>query len=70
MAKTIAVPTDAQLIAELGGPAKVAELLGYDKADGGIQRVCNWLKRGIPARVKVERPDLFMRSASRKKAMA
>lgn len=51
--------TDADIIRDLGGPTKVAELLGYDKA-GGAQRVHNWLDRGIPYRVKVERPDLFM----------
>ncbi len=54
---------DAQLIADLGGAAKVAELLGLDKAKGGVQRVHNWISRGIPAAVKVERPELFMRSA-------
>lgn len=52
---------DKALIEELGGPAKVAELLGYDKRDGGVQRVSNWLTRGIPSAVKVERPDLFLR---------
>lgn len=57
---TRALPTDAQLIANLGGAAAVAELLGYDKTDGGRQRVHNWIKRGIPSRVKVERPDLFL----------
>ena len=51
--------TDAELIEKLGGPARVAELLNLDK-DGGVQRVHNWKSRGIPARVKVERPDLFM----------
>lgn len=50
---------DAALIRSLGGPARVAELLGYDKAKGGIQRVQNWLTRGIPPKVKLERPDLF-----------
>ena len=50
---------DVQLIEHLGGCAKVAELLGIDK-DGGTQRVFNWLTRGIPARVKLERPDLFL----------
>ena len=55
--------TDESLIKSLGGPAKVAELLGYDK-DGGVQRVHNWCKRGIPPRVKVERADLFMRPLS------
>jgi len=50
---------DAQLIQHLGGPAKVAELLGIDK-NGGVQRVFNWITRGIPPRVKLERPDLFL----------
>ena len=52
---------DRALIEELGGPAAVADMLGYDKRDGGIQRVSNWLTRGIPAAVKLERPDLFLR---------
>lgn len=37
----------------------MAELLGFDK-DGGVQRVHNWLTRGIPPAIKVSRPDLFM----------
>lgn len=52
---------DARLIADLGGATKVAEMLGYDTAQGGVQRVHNWTTRGIPAAVKVERPDLFLR---------
>lgn len=51
--------TDAEIISNLGGPAKVAELLRLDK-QGGVQRVQNWIARGIPSRVKVDRPDLFM----------
>ena len=51
--------TDEQLIESLGGAARLAELLHYDK-EGGVQRVHNWIKRGIPARVKLERPDLFL----------
>jgi len=51
--------SDKQLIEDLGGPAKVAELLGYDK-HGGVQRVQNWTTRGIPPKVKIERPDLFL----------
>lgn len=51
---------DAELIESLGGPARVAELLHLDK-DGGVQRVHNWKTRGIPAKVKLERPDLFLR---------
>lgn len=55
------VMTDAQLIEQLGGPAKVADLLGYDK-DGGVQRVHNWITRGIPAKVKLDHPHLFLRA--------
>jgi hypothetical protein len=51
--------SDKHQIEELGGPTRVAELLGYDKARGGVQRVQNWITRGIPAKVKLERPDLF-----------
>lgn len=51
--------TDRDLIEGLGGPTRVAEILGLPK-QGGAQRVQNWLHRGIPAAVKVQRPDLFM----------
>ena len=49
---------DADLIRELGGPSKVAELIGIEK-HGGAQRVQNWLVRGIPSKVKVDFPFLF-----------
>ena len=58
---------DRKLIESLGGPAKVAELLGYPK-QGGVQRVHNWMARGIPSRVKLERPDLFQVSSCAKRA--
>jgi len=51
---------DAELISHHGGPAKVAELLKYDKAAGGVQRVQNWLTRGIPSKVKLDHPHLFL----------
>lgn len=50
---------DRDLIQALGGAAKVAELLGYEK-EGGTQRVHNWIARGIPPAVKLARPDLFL----------
>lgn len=50
--------TDAQIIDDMGGPAKVAELLGY-KADVGTQRVHNWKTRGIPAAVRLNHLNLF-----------
>ena len=46
----------------MGGPAKVAALLGYQR-EGGLQRVQNWKFRGIPALVKVQHPQLFMGDA-------
>lgn len=58
------IQADKDLIQELGGPSKVAELLEYDKSSGGVQRVQNWTTRGIPAKVKLARPDLFLGSAT------
>jgi hypothetical protein len=51
--------TDQDLIAHYGGPAKLAEILWQGK-DGGVQRVHNWIARGIPPKEKVARPDLFL----------
>lgn len=53
-----AMTEDQERIRALGGPTKLARLLGYDR--GGPQRVSNWIARGIPASVKVEHPELFM----------
>lgn len=53
------IKKDAELIERLGGPASVAKLLGYGMPFG-VQRVSNWRVRGIPAKVKLERPDLFL----------
>ena len=51
--------TDADLIKTHGGPAQLARLLGYDMPNG-VQRVQNWLSRGIPAKVKLDRPEIFL----------
>lgn len=51
---------DWQLISELGGPIKVAAKLGWNKA-GSVQRVQNWKHRGIPAAVKLEHPEMFLK---------
>lgn len=51
---------DWQLILELGGPTKVAEMLNLPR-EGGVQRVQNWKTRGIPAAVKLDHPKLFPR---------
>ncbi|USE79012.1 hypothetical protein NDR89_20460 [Cupriavidus gilardii] len=51
--------TDRELIEQLGGAARVAELLKFKKP-GGVQRVHNWKERGIPAAVKLAHPELFL----------
>lgn len=56
---------DVALIAALGGPANLARLLGYAR-ETGTQRVQNWTTRGIPVRVKYERPDLFASDGDRR----
>ena len=53
--------SDIELIKALGGPTKVAGLLQYNKAAGGVQRVQNWLTRGIPSAVKLKFPEIFLR---------
>lgn len=58
--------SDAKLIEQLGGPATVSRLLEFDKKPGGIQRVQNWVKRGIPAAIKVQFPELFLAHAENK----
>lgn len=47
------------IIDQLGGPSKVAELLGWKDKPGQVQRIHNWKSRGIPARVLLDRPDVF-----------
>lgn len=44
----------------LGGPSKVAELLGWKGKPGQIQRIHNWKVRGVPARILLEHPDVFL----------
>lgn len=48
------VKKDAETIRRLGGPAALAARLGYK-----VQRVHNWMTRGIPPYVQLDRPDLF-----------
>lgn len=49
---------DADLIDALGGPTALAGRLGYTDP-GGVQRVSNWKRRGIPPRVRLEHQPLF-----------
>lgn len=48
------MPTDKERIESLGGSAKLAHMLGYT-----VQRVQNWKDRGIPAKVKLDHPEIF-----------
>ena len=57
---------DATLIEKLGGAAQLAQLLGFDPAKGGVQRVDNWTRRGIPAKVKLEHASVFRRATKAK----
>lgn len=50
---------DRAVIESLGGPAEVARKLGLDPNKGGVQRVQNWMTRGIPARVRLNHLDVF-----------
>lgn len=50
---------DKELILFHGGPTKLARTLGYPEK-GGAQVVHNWMRRGIPAKVKVEHPEMFL----------
>lgn len=50
---------DAALIDALGGPAELARRLGFDPAKGGVQRVHNWRRRGIPVALRYQRQDIF-----------
>jgi hypothetical protein len=58
--------TDAELIKHYGGPTKLAKRLGFDEK-GGVQRVQNWLSRGIPSYIKVRYPNLFLSFPARTK---
>lgn len=53
------IQRDADLIKSLGGPAKVVEVIGA-VPPVSVQRVQNWLTRGIPSHIKVQYPHLFM----------
>lgn len=54
---------DKDLIVSLGGPTKLAQTLGYDTNNGGVQRVQNWMSRGIPPRVILDNPHVFQFAA-------
>lgn len=64
------IASDAELIERLGGSSAVADLLNFDKKSGGAQRVNNWKKRGIPAQVKVDHQEIFLRQSQPEEAGA
>lgn len=57
------IAEDAKLIREMGGPTKVAAILAAGPKVS-VQRVQNWLTRGIPSHIKVAYPHYFMRGAA------
>jgi len=54
----------ARVIDELGGPTRVAELLGIISVPGAVQRVSNWKRRGIPPAILLHHPDVFRKLVS------
>lgn len=55
---------DKKVIADLGGPAEVARALGLDPTNGGVQRVHNWMTRGIPSAVRLNHLEYFGQTAA------
>jgi hypothetical protein len=49
---------DLEIISHYGGPTSFSKLLGLT-GPGSVQRVSNWVLRGIPAEVKLQNPHLF-----------
>lgn len=60
MVCNVRMKTPKQIIDSHGGPAKLAEKLGFDKRRGGIQRIHNWETRGIPPSIVLQFPDVFL----------
>lgn len=55
---------DKELIQALGGPTTVAKKLGLE-GKKGVCRVSNWMRRGIPAKVKLDHLGIFIQPLSR-----
>lgn len=55
-----AMMKDIKIIENLGGPRGVVEKLGIPLCNANLQIVRNWKVRGIPAKWKLARPDLFL----------
>ncbi|QEE26382.1 hypothetical protein CS053_08635 [Rhodanobacter glycinis] len=50
---------DRALISALGGPVSVCRAIGIDPYPRGVQRVQNWMERGIPPAVRLAHLDIF-----------
>ena len=61
--------TEIDVIELLGGPKRVAEMLGISDKPGAIQRVVNWRRRGIPSRILIDHPE-FHRKVKRAERLA
>ncbi|AZR94987.1 hypothetical protein BBB39_15375 [Bordetella trematum] len=55
---------DAALIDGLGGPTATAKRLDILDEPGAVQRVSNWKRRGIPARVRLDHAEVFAEAAA------
>lgn len=51
--------TDAELIKLHGGPSKLAKKLGWTQ-QWAVHRISNWKRRGIPASIKLQFPEVFL----------
>lgn len=61
--------TEIDVIGLLGGPKRVAEMLGFSHKPGAIQRVSNWRHRGIPPGILLAHPE-FHRKVKRAMRLA
>ena len=50
--------SDKDVILALGGVSSLARALGYSGL-GGVRRVSNWTRRGIPSKVRLENQHVF-----------
>lgn len=60
---------DALLIEQLGGCGMAARILGIE-GKHPQQRVANWMRRGIPASVKLQHYKLLVKKPARQQVAA
>ncbi|WP_338615522.1 hypothetical protein [Pigmentiphaga sp. CHJ604] len=61
---------DQHLIDKLGGPTRVAELLDMAGEPGVVQRISNWKRRGIPAKVLLKHGEVLRQAEAAADATA